>query len=79
MAWIGCNDTKKNGGPGFLVQNSWGRWNGGGKKFDQPDGSFWINYDTAEKLLDARGSWVFSDVDGFPPRKLPDYGKSLWG
>jgi len=79
MAWIGCNDTKKNGGPGFLVQNSWGKWNGGGKKFDQPDGSFWINYDTAEKLIDARGSWVFSDVDGFPPRKLPDYGKSLWG
>jgi hypothetical protein len=79
MAWIGCNDTKKHGGPGFLVQNSWGKWNGGGKKFEQPDGSFWINYDVAASMLSARGAWVFSDVNGFPPRKLPDYGKSLWG
>jgi|TARA_R110002051_G_scaffold221367_3_gene284996 hypothetical protein len=79
MAWIGCNDTKKDGGPGFLVQNSWGKWNGGGKKFDQPDGSFWIDYNVAASMLSARGAWVFSDVNGFPPRKLPDYGKSLWG
>ena len=79
MAWIGCNDTKKKGGPGFLVQNSWGAWNSGPKAFDQPEGSFWIKYDAARKMLAARGSWVFSDVDGFPPRKLPDYGGSLWG
>jgi hypothetical protein len=79
MAFIGCNDTKKNGGPGFLIQNSWGKWNGGDKSYDQPDGSFWIDYATAQRMLNARGSWVFSDVDGFPPRKLPDYGKSLWG
>lgn len=79
MAWIACNDTKKNGGPGFLIQNSWGKWNNGGKSYDQPDGSFWINYDVAARMLRQRGSWVFSDVDGFPPRKLPDYGGSLWG
>jgi len=79
MAWIACNDTKKHGGPGFLVQNSWGAWNGGGTSYDQPAGSFWINYDTAEDMLSANGSWVFSNVNGFPPRKLPDYGGSLWG
>lgn len=79
MAWIACNDTKKKGGPGFLVQNSWGKWNSGGKSYDQPDGSFWITYSVAEKMLRQRGAWAFSDVDGFPPRKLPDYGGSLWG
>lgn len=79
MAWVGCNDTKKHGGPGFLLQNSWGEWNSGPRKFGQPEGSFWINYDVAQHMLDAKGSWVFSDVDGFPPKKLPDYGGSLWG
>ena len=28
----------------------------------------------ARGMLSGRGSWVFSDVDGFPARKLPDYG-----
>ena len=79
MAWVANNDTNAKGGPGFLVQNSWGVWNGGGTSYDQPPGSFWINYKNAEGMLSARGSWVFSDVDGFPPRKLPDYGGSLWG
>ena len=79
MAWIACNDTSENGGPGFLVQNSWGLWNSGPRKYEQPEGSFWITYKTASKMLRERGSWVFSDVDGFPPRKLPDYGDSLWG
>jgi C1A family cysteine protease len=79
MAWVACNDTKKKGGPGFLIQNSWGHWNNGPKQFGQPDGSFWIDYSVARRMLGQRGSWVFSDVDGFPPRKLPDYGGSLWG
>ena len=79
MAWVACNDTKAKGGPGFLVQNSWGAWNGGGKSYGQPNGSFWVDYDIAGKMLGDHGSWVFSDVDGFPPRKLPNYGGSLWG
>ena len=79
MCWCANNDTKKNGGPGFLIQNSWGAWNGGGTSYDQPAGSFWVDYKTAQGMLSQRGAWVFSDVDGFPPRKLPDYGGSLWG
>ena len=54
----------------FLVQNSWGMWNAGEKRFDQPDGSFWIRQGDAEEMLSQNGSWVFSDVDGFPPRKV---------
>ena len=79
MAIIGFNDTRDAGGPGMLIQNSWGHWNGGPKSFDQPDGSFWVKKSTAEKMLKARGTWAYSNVDGFPPRKLPDYGGSLWG
>jgi hypothetical protein len=25
-------------------------------------------------MLAQKGAWVFSDVDGFPARELPDYG-----
>ena len=60
----------------FLVANSWGVWNGGEKRHEQPDGSFWIREKVAQKMLGQRGAWVFSNVDGFPARTLPDYGTS---
>jgi hypothetical protein len=74
MAWIACDDT--NGEPAFLVQNSWGKWNDGGHPEwgPIPDGSFLIHADTAEGMLKQNGSYAFSDFDGFPPQKLPDYG-----
>ncbi|NDC96111.1 hypothetical protein EBZ38_04810 [bacterium] len=71
MAWIGMDDSHEIYNETlFLVQNSWGVWNGGDKRFDQPDGSFWIRQSDAEDMLSQNGSWVFSDVDGFPPRKV---------
>lgn len=74
MAWTACDDT--NGEPAFLVQNSWGIWNSGGHPEwgPIPDGSFLIHADTAEGMLKQNGSYAFSDFDGFPPQKLPDYG-----
>lgn len=77
MAWIACDDTRERFNEIlFLVQNSWGLWNSGPKVHGQPDGSFWIREKDARAMLAAQGSWVFSDVDGFPPRDLPDYGTS---
>lgn len=71
MAWIGMDDSHEvHNETLFLVQNSWGMWNGGEKRLDQPDGSFWIRQSDAEDMLSQNGSWVFSDVDGFPPRKV---------
>ena len=71
MAWVGVDDTREIYNETlFLVQNSWGVWNGGDKRHDQPDGSFWIRQGDAEEMLSANGSWVFSDVDGFPARKV---------
>ena len=71
MAWIAVDDTREIYNETlFLVQNSWGLWNGGEKRHDQPDGSFWIRESDAAEMLNQNGSWVFSDVDGFPPRKV---------
>jgi hypothetical protein len=71
MAWTAVDDTHEVYNETlFLVQNSWGLWNGGEKRHDQPDGSFWIRESDAAEMLNQNGSWVFSDVDGFPPRKV---------
>lgn len=79
MAWIACDDTRKRYNETlFLVQNSWGKWNSGPRVHDQPEGSFWIREKHARGMLASRGSWVFSDVDGFPARDLPDYGTSSY-
>lgn len=77
MAWIACDDTRTRLNETlFLVQNSWGRFNGGPRVHNQPEGSFWIREKDARGMLSGRGSWVFSNVDGFPARKLPNYGAS---
>lgn len=71
MAWVAMDDTHEVYNETlFLVQNSWGIWNNGPKRLDQPEGSFWIRESDAEYMLSLNGSWVFSDVDGFPPRQV---------
>ncbi len=74
MAWIACDDTGDE--PAFLVQNSWGKWNDGGHPEwgPIPDGSFLIKADVAAGMLAANGSYTFSNFDGFPVQKLPNYG-----
>jgi len=74
MAWIACDDTGNE--PLFLVQNSWGKWNDGGHPDwgNIPDGSFLIRSDAAAGMLAQNGSYAFSNFDGFPVQKLPDYG-----
>lgn len=71
MAWIACDDTHARLKETlFLVQNSWGKWNSGPRVHDQPEGSFWIREKDARGMLSGGGAWVFSDVDGFPARKI---------
>jgi len=71
MAWIACDDTRERLNETlFLVQNSWGMWNAGPKVHGQPDGSFWIREQDARGMLAGGGAWVYSDVDGFPPRDI---------
>lgn len=71
MAWIAVDDTHTRLKEClFLVQNSWGMWNGGPKIHEQPDGSFWIRESVAARMLAQNGAWVYSNVVGFPPRKV---------
>lgn len=71
MCWIGCDDTKTRLNETlFLIQNSWGVWNGGPKVHEQPDGSFWIREQDAAGMIAQEGAWVFSNVQGFPRRKI---------
>ena len=79
MAWVACDDTRERLNETlFLVQNSWGKWNSGPRVNNQPEGSFWIREKDARGMLASKGSWVFSDVDGFPARDLPDYGTTTF-
>lgn len=69
MSILGVDDSYKR--PGVLVQNSWGIWNGGPKRHNQPDGSFWVDAEEIERRVLSKGdSWAFSGYEGFKPRKL---------
>jgi len=71
MAWTAMDDSHEVYNETlFLIQNSWGVFNGGPKRFGQPEGSFWIRERDAAGMLNQNGAWAFSDVDGFPPRKV---------
>lgn len=74
MCLVGIDDTgegcSKNR-PGALCVNSWGVWNSGPKRHDQPDGSFWIDADVLEqRILSMNDSWAYSDYIGFPPKQI---------
>lgn len=84
MAFIGYDDRdeikKEYGEALVLVLNSWGKWNGGGRRIlgtdiDIPEGSFWA------RVSDCRRRQViaFAGVVGFKARSLPDLGFSVLG
>lgn len=58
--------------PGLLCLNSWGPdWIKGDKwPDDQPDGSFWVDAATVDKMLAGRDSFAVSGFIGFPFRNL---------
>ena len=73
MAWTAVDSTRS-GDCRFLVQNSWGKWNEGGKSHSQPDGSFWIQQSVASSMIASGGTWAISNVAGFPKRRLRNWG-----
>lgn len=58
--------------PGLLCMNSWGtNWISGPKwPEDQPDGSFWVEKSTVNRMLAGEDSFAISNLDGFKPRQL---------
>ncbi len=68
MAGIGCDDT---GRAGVLIQNSWGRhWVGGPKRYEQPDGSFWVDAHVIDKMCAEGDSYALSGYIGFPSKPV---------
>lgn len=57
---------------GLLCQNSWGpNWIKGPKwPEDQPDGSFWVDEATVNRMLRGEDSFAVSAYEGFPYRDL---------
>lgn len=58
--------------PGLLCLNSWGpTWITGPKwPADMPEGSFWVDKATVNRMLSQRDSFAISGHDGFPFKKL---------
>lgn len=78
MMWVAFDALEATfrefGGPLILIQNSWGKFNSGPKRHNQPDGSFWVIPRDAKRILKANGAYAFSNVNGFPPQRLPNWG-----
>lgn len=79
MSYLGVDDREatkaKYGEPLVMVQNSWGRWNTGGRKvidsvLEIPEGGFWARWSDLKK----RYCVAFSGVMGWPAQTLPDWG-----
>jgi len=67
MWWSGVDDSGRR--PGICNQNSWGRsYHYGPKRHNQPDGSFWIDADNADKMCRNGDAWAISNFKGFPLR-----------
>ena len=78
LAYLGVDDREETkrayGEPLVLIQNSWGKWNSGGRsvlgtQLEIPHGAFW------SKWSDCKGRYAiaFSGVAGWPAKQLPDW------
>ena len=68
MLFGGMDDTKR---PGLLCFNSWGTdWISGPKR-EQPEGTFWVDADTADDMLKQGDSFALSHLVGFPHNPIP--------
>lgn len=72
---------ESSGRRGFLIGNSWrseghnvgpGRSYVGGGVYpeDQPFGSFWVDAQVMQRILNAKDSWSVAGYQGFPKRKI---------
>lgn len=74
MLFVSVDDEYKR--PGLLCVNSWGTdWISGSLRHGQPEGSFWVDAETVDRMLRGRDSYAISNFKGYPARSL-DY--NLW-
>lgn len=74
MCFIGVDDDSKR--KGLLCLNSWGpSWIRGPRRHGQPRGSFWVDADVADRMLNRRSdSYALSGFDGYPAKAI-DYSE----
>lgn len=60
--------------PGALCINSWGpNWVSGPTRHNQPSGSFWIDADTVDVMMNQQDSFALSNYVGYPSVVVPPY------
>jgi len=80
MAILGYDDTKTHWPfRVWFIQNSWGRWNSPVQDWPadyppQPPGMIVTRAEDFDVCVRNGDCWVYGDIDGYPPQKLPDYG-----
>jgi len=80
MATVGMDFTRKHWPfDVFFMPNSWGRWNTPVPDWPsdyppQPAGMIVTKAEDWEVCVRGGDCWVYSDVQGYPPRVLPDLG-----
>lgn len=88
MSIVGFDDrpeiVRLVGEPIYFWDQSWGNWNriSGLRpewlfKGIWPEGAFILTESHTWRAVKARGCFAHSDTDGFPPRRLPDWGVNL--
>lgn len=69
MCFVAVDDAASR--PGLLCCNSWGpSWISGPTRHDQPPGSFWVDAETADRMLRQGDSHGVSDFRGLGPRTI---------
>ncbi len=59
---------------GGLIINSWGgNWLDGPTRWDQPEGSFWVEPDVIDSMLKQEDSFAISNYKGYPGQNNLDY------
>lgn len=73
MVFMGSDDTGRR--PGLLCMNSWGpNWISGPKRHEQPDGSFWVDAEIADRMLRRNSdSYSLSQYDGYKAQTVNYY------
>lgn len=70
-AWCLCGYDDTGSRPGGLIMNSHGIWNNGPRRFDQPDGSHWVDAQYLDMMLkEWEDSYAISAYVGYPQRML---------
>lgn len=65
MKFVAMRDDEK---PGVLCLNSWSPNSGPrGKYSDIPDGSFWVDVDTCNRMLQSGAGFAIGGFEGYPP------------